>query len=147
MRSAEFGMRNGRTVQGSRSLPNAECGIRNAEWTNGSRSKVLTQCGMRSSECGMNITPKSVREYESTRVRMDCSNAECGVRNAEWTNGSRCKVLTQCGMRNSECGIHVKCGTPRGYPNTQRVPECGIGVPPTSIERELRDRRHPLSET
>jgi hypothetical protein len=94
MLNAECGMnikgKGVRRYEGTKALPNAECGVRNAE---------SSECGMLNAECGMNIKGKGVRRYEGTKA---LPNAECGVRNAESTNGSRFKLLTQCGMRSAE---------------------------------------------
>jgi hypothetical protein len=108
-------MRNGRTVQGARSLPNAECGIRNAE---------SSECGMLNAECGMNIKGKGVRRYEGTNGLLQCGvrNSECGIHvkcgtPRGYPNGKSSWLMAHSSwrMRNSECGM----------PNTQRVPECG----------------------
>ena len=79
----------------------------------------------------------NAKAYEGTGSMRNLSNAECGMRSAEFL---QCRMrIAECGiyqMRNDECGLrnfsNVECGVRNGecgilqMRNTQGVPEFGM---------------------
>ena len=52
--------------------------------------------------------------------------AECGIRNAEWTDSSRCKGLFNCGFRIADCGMKELYNVQGATFKVQGFFECGV---------------------